>query len=700
MFDLVITSAKGIDDLLLQEVQTICPDLQIKVKPGQLHFTGSLEHAYKICLHSRLANRVLVKLASGTVDKAEDVYTIADSVNWGQHFDVHHTFIVDFNGTNRSINNSQFGALKIKDAVVDQFNSLYGKRPSISKVYPDIRIQGRLWKGELTIFLDLSGHSLHQRHYRKNTGPAPLKEHLASAMLMRSGWAASSDAPLYDPMCGSGTIVIEAAMMAANIPPGLRRRSWGFSQWRQHDSSIWSQLVNDAEQAIVAPDKLIIGSDIDAQMIEVAKVNAEQAGVADYIQFSQADAFESVPDVNKAGYLVSNPPFGERLSEITALIPKFEVWGKHIKQHFAHWHLSLLTSNRELLRALRLRAKKAYQLMNGKLECQLVNYVMDESNCEIREVDTNNDFTNRLSKNWQKTQKWLKKQRTNCFRVYDADLPEYNVAIDCYADAVVIQEYAAPKDIPEAKTRQRLHQVIAGVPAVLNCDAEKIVLKVREQQKGKQQYQKLAQRKEFFEVVENGARLWVNLRDYLDTGLFLDHRTTRHLVQQKAAGKHVLNLFAYTGSVSVHAAIGKASSVTTVDMSNTYLDWAKRNFELNNLKGQQYQFIQADCLNWLAEHKSQYDLIFIDPPSFSNSKRMDQSWDVQRDHLALLENAKACLKPGGEIIFSNNLRSFKLDTAGLEQLGFKVTDWCQKTLPEDFKRNPKIHHCWLLTDAN
>jgi 23S rRNA (guanine2445-N2)-methyltransferase / 23S rRNA (guanine2069-N7)-methyltransferase len=189
----------------------------------------------------------------------------------------------------------------------------------------------------------------------------------------------------------------------------------------------------------------------------------------------------------------------------------------------------------------------------------------------------------------------------------------------------------------------------------------------------------------------------VNLYDYLDTGLFLDHRITRRMIQQQANGKTVLNLFAYTGSASVHAAIGGAASVTTVDMSNTYLDWAKRNFTVNGLTGKQYQFEQADCLQWLSRCRAQFDLIFVDPPTFSNSKRMQDNWDVQRDHVNLLNLLTARLAPGGKVIFSNNKRRFKIDTQALNDAGWQVKDISAATLPEDFKRNPNIHVCFELT---
>jgi 23S rRNA (guanine2445-N2)-methyltransferase / 23S rRNA (guanine2069-N7)-methyltransferase len=553
-----------------------------------------------------------------------------------------------------------------------------------------------MWRSILGIYIDLSGQSLHQRHYRMKTGAAPVKEHLASAMLIRSGWVKDMQSPLIDPMCGAGTIAIEAAMMATNIAPGLKRSNWGFDAWKQHDKDSWENIIKEAEQAQHVATGVIWANDIDGSILSVAKENAEVAGVSDLIKFTQQDASHIPSSDLPSGYMVSNPPYGERLSETTQLIPVFQKWGSWLKQEFKTWRLSLLTSDRDLLRQMKLAAKKEYKLMNGKLECLLVNFELDEKNCQVRENKTvNNDFSNRLTKNLVKTGKWLKNQNTNCYRIYDADLPEYNVAVDRYGDYLVVQEYSAPKDVPEHKAKRRVQEVMMSLPQVTGIDANKIILKVREQQKGKNQYQKVSQRKETVEVFENGAKFSVNLYDYLDTGLFLDHRVTRQLFQQKSKNKDVLNLFAYTGSFSVHAALGKAKSVTTVDMSNTYIDWAKENFRINNLKGA-FEFIQADCLTWLKRHNGHYDLIFIDPPSFSNSKRMEDTWDVQRDHVALIQDAITCLNPNGEILFSNNLRQFKLDENALLDLGLKIKNISKQTLPEDFQRNPKIHHCWSL----
>jgi 23S rRNA (guanine2445-N2)-methyltransferase / 23S rRNA (guanine2069-N7)-methyltransferase len=309
-------------------------------------------------------------------------------------------------------------------------------------------------------------------------------------------------------------------------------------------------------------------------------------------------------------------------------------------------------------------------------------------------------FANRLRKNLKHLGRWLKRENIHCYRLYDADMPEYALAIDVYEGEkrwVHVQEYEAPKSIDPQKAQARLHEALDVIIDLLEIPREQLFLKVRRQQKGSAQYEKLSSSREFHEVHEGGCRLLVNFSDYLDTGLFLDHRTTRGMLAGLAAGKRFLNLFAYTGSATVHAAMGGAVATTTVDMSRTYLDWAQRNMKRNGFNGEKHEFIQANCLEWMdkAAGKQRYDLIFLDPPSFSSSKRMDNTFDVQRDHVSLLRKTVKLLAPNGTLIFSNNLRSFKLDREELKEL--QIEDISRATLPKDFERNPKIHNCWKIT---
>lgn len=698
MNTILVTTSRGLDELLKQEIETLCPDAEIKQSPGMLQFDGTKKDAYTLCLWSRLANRVIWVVTSGKANDAEALYNTAMGVDWQMNLQSRQTLSVQFIGTNFAIKNTQFGAVRIKDAIVDQFVESGLSRPSVERRQPDVSVYARLHRDNVIIGIDLAGASLHQRAYRQETGEAPLKEHIACAMLMRSGWSENMDKPLVDLMCGSGTIAIEAAYMARNIAPGIKRSRWGFSQWQGHDATLWEGLVEEAIEAQHASASApIFAADNSRRLISIAKENADFAGVFSDIKFSQQDATKSSPPLAQQGYVVSNPPYGERLGELTELIPLFSEWGKRFKEAWKGWNVSLLSSNRDLLRVLKLRASKDYAMNNGKLECRLVNYTLNEENTvQFSEDASNHEFANRVKKNLKKMKSWISKVDTNCYRIYDADLPDYNVAVDKYDDWLVVQEYAPPKTVSEDKARKRLQEVLLYLPMVTGISPKNIILKVRAQQKGTKQYEKVNQSGDMMEVYENGARFLVNLTDYLDTGLFLDHRNTRQKVMQLSKDKDVLNLFAYTGSVSVFAAKGGAKSVTTVDMSNTYLDWAKKNMGLNKLKGA-HAFVQADCTTWLADHKGKYDLIFIDPPSFSNSKRMSATWDVQRDHLMMITQARACLNSGGTIVFSNNKRGFKLDEAGVNELGLSINNITKHTIPEDFARKGNIHQCWVLS---
>ncbi len=270
-------------------------------------------------------------------------------------------------------------------------------------------------------------------------------------------------------------------------------------------------------------------------------------------------------------------------------------------------------------------------------------------------------------------------------------MPEYALAVDLYRDWVHVQEYAPPRSIDPQKAQERLLDALAAIPQALQLPRERVVVKRRERQSGTRQYERQASQGQFLEVAEGGVKLLVNLTDYLDTGLFLDHRPLRLQIQREAAGKRFLNLFCYTATATVHAAKGGARSTTSVDLSKTYLDWARRNLALNGFSERQ-RLAQGDVMAWLAEDRGEYDLIFIDPPTFSNSKRMEGVFDVQRDHVALLDLAMARLARGGRLYFSNNFRKFVLDE-GLA-VRYRVEEISASTIDEDFRRNPRIHRAW------
>lgn len=702
---LAVTS-NGLENLLVEELTKLGITDAKPVQAG-VKFKASKEQIYRCCLWSRLASRFVRVLSEFTCQNDMDLYLSASSVNWVNHFHSSKKFVVDFNGTNNEIRNSQYGAMKVKDAVVDCFTKKNLPRPSIDKDHADLRVHVRLHKDKAILGIDMVGGGLHQRGYRTEAGRAPLRETLAAAIILRSGW--SETKPLLDPMCGSGTLLIEAAMMAAGMAPSLKRPKWSFEALEDFDAELWAQIKSEANvqarRSVKKVDCKFFGFDNDARVLQTAKDNARRAGVEELITFQLGDAaLIKRPEGFEDGVVICNPPYGERLGTHPGLIALYTAFGGQLKAEFGGCQASIFSSSDELLSCLRMRAEKQFKLNNGALPCHQKNYSISLRTVEpgasiSQESVIAPDFSNRLKKNIAKIGKWAKRESLDCYRIYDADLPEYNVAIDVYLDHLVIQEYAAPKDIPEEKAKRRLTDIIRAAIQVTGTEANKVVLKVREKQKGRSQYQKLGQISETMEVNEYGVKLIVNLHDYLDTGLFLDHKLTRRRLGQMAKGKDFLNLFAYTGSATVHAACGGAKSTMTVDMSKTYLEWAKDNLKLNGQVGHQHRFEQADCVQWLETAKEQFDLIFIDPPTFSNSKRMEHTFDVQRDHIKLMENLKRILRPEGTIVFSNNKRHFKMDLEALAELGLVAQNISAQTLPLDFERNKQIHNCWTISHA-
>ena len=679
-------------------------------------FEGSLSTAYRACLWSRLANRILMPIESFPARSPEALYDGIQTIDWKQHLAPNGSLAVDFTPSQSVITHSHYGALKVKDAIVDQLRDESGLRPSVDTARPDVRVNVYLLRDEATVSLDLAGESLHRRGYRAQTVEAPLKENLAAAILLRANWPvfAKENGALVDLMCGSGTLLIEAAMIASDIAPGLAREYFGFLRWKQHDAAIWSELLDEARQrretglAHLPP---IHGYDCDPLAIRAARDNIKHAGLGNLIGAQTRELAACTPEEAPSGLVVANPPYGERLGSSSELPALYAELGIQLKKCFPGWRAAVFTGNPELGKSMGLRAGKMHTLYNGAIECKLLHFEITPENVvggrvakpfEIRPGSSAEMFANRLRKDLQHFGRWARRQEIFAYRLYDADLHEYNLAIDVYESDrryVHVQEYEAPDTIDPAKARQRLHHALGVIPAVLEIPREQMFFKVRRRQKGGTQYEKLGETGKFHEVREGPCRFLVNFTDYLDTGLFLDHRSTRAMLGEMVRGKRFLNLFGYTGAATVHAGLGGAAATTTVEMSRTYLDWARRNIELNDLRGSKHELIQADVLVWLKENRQRYGLIFLDPPTFSRSKRMEDTLDIQRDHVALISDAAALLEPGGTLVFSTNYRRFKIDRTGLAPL--KTEDITRQTLPQDFARNPKIHRCFRITaDGN
>ena len=711
--DWLATCPKGLELLLAEELQAIGAE-GIKETVAAVHFKGPMEVAYRACMWSRLANRVLKPLHSFMLNESEDLYDQCNEIPWETHFSAAQSIAIDFIGTSRLIDNTMYGSQRVKDAVVDRIRRIEGERPNVDTKNPDIRIQVRQHKGRVSVSLDISGESLHRRGYRTGQGSAPIKENLAVALLLRAGWPAmiKEGGALLDPMCGSGTLIIEGAMMAADIAPGMLRERYGFDQWLQHDPELWQTLVDEAHQrkatGLENLELDIRGYDANPRVLEYTTKNIENAGLDDHIRLAHKPIDQFGKPTAERGLLLTNPPYGERLGEVEELIPLYQKLGTVLQKNFTGWRAAIFTGNLELGRETDLSPTKQYSLFNGTIPCKLLVFEdMSSKSASIaarlstpapaqKLTEGATMVLNRLKKNQRKLESWRKKSDISCYRLYDADIPEYAVAVDIYDQSIYVQEYAPPNTISEKVARERFAEIKLAVKEYSANFRGKIYYKERRRQKGDSQYERLNEGpSDTLQVSEGSAQFEVNLSDYLDTGLFLDHRPVRSLIGELAAGKRFLNLFCYTAAASVQAALAGASSSLSIDMSNTYLDWAQRNFDLNSLRAGKHKLLRADCLKWLEVEGEQYDVIFLDPPTFSNSKKMDTVLDIQRDHGDLIRACMGKLASGGTLVFSNNFRKFKMDELTLRQ--FDCENITPKTLDVDFERNPRIHNVWLIT---
>jgi 23S rRNA (guanine2445-N2)-methyltransferase / 23S rRNA (guanine2069-N7)-methyltransferase len=762
-----VSCGKGLEYLLVDELIALGCAHATAARAGA-NVEGTLHDAQRAVLWSRLASRVLWPIAEYDCPDEHALYAGAAAIDWSQHLRVGMSLAVDAHVSGDTITHARYAAQRIKDAIVDTLRGPDGERPSVDLENPDLRLNlvirtNKAGASKAILSVDLGGGPLHRRGWRQAQGEAPLKETLAAAVLMRGGWpnlymadhaalehaalehaalentlhehaahepavqepaaletTAVKHGALLDPMCGSGTLLIEGAMMAADIAPGLLREGQALqtpSRWRGFDVLQWRALIEDAQTRAIAGRSALravfYGSDIDPHAIRAARENAERAGLTGKINFAVRDIAQLPVMAEPRGLVVCNPPYDARLAADPML---YRALGNALKHAAPGWKASLLCGDAELARATGLRAAKKYQFFNGAIECALIvcDPLLHERHAAIAERESQADaapqalsegaqmVANRLRKNLKATKAWRTREGVSCYRIYDADLPEYAAAIDVYTEDASatrwlhVQEYAAPAEIPEATTRKRLQELLAGARDALEVPRERVAVKTRAKGKGGSKYADSGafKRGETLDVREGNARLRVNLFDYLDTGLFLDHRPMRLRIAHEAKDGRFLNLFAYTGAATVHAAVGGAAQTTSIDLSATYLQWCSDNLRLNGFGGARHRLAQADVLQWLLADRGEYDLIFCDPPTFSNSARADD-FDVQRDHVRLLHAAMARLSFGGTLYFSNNYRRFKLDEATLGTFAV-VDDISAETIPTDFARNPRIHRTWRL----
>jgi 23S rRNA (guanine2445-N2)-methyltransferase / 23S rRNA (guanine2069-N7)-methyltransferase len=777
---LTARTLEGLEWLLARELEAVgATDLRIgrrtiefAAQPG-----AEKETLYRAVLECRTAIRVLEPLGRFRVDSPEALYRAVQEIDWTEQLKTSDTLRVDAAIHDTFLTHSLYAAQVVKDAIVDQLRTPSGKRPSVQLRGATLRLALHLVGGVATVFRDAAGRSLHQRGWRMGEVEAPLSEVLAAGILGIAGWWRPGDAaappasgPVLDPMCGSGTLVIEAATIAAGMAPGLwraRRKAHGLFRFRDCDRPLAERLVAALEARVVQPAGAFAGSDLDPRAVEAARACAAAAGVADHVAITQCH-FEEVRPQGGPGLVVTNPPYGERLPlpRAGALFRRLGDW---LVGQCGGWRAAILAADTPAAGHLGLRPAHRVPLMNGPIACRLLEVEIrlrhgardemqpgvprlppgascepepprphpspegevrlrhgarDEmqpgvprlppgASCEPEPpapvpapraggrttADQIADFRRRLAKRFKHLAKWARRQGIEAFRVYDRDIPEIPLVIDWYAGWLHAAEYDRPHERTEIEHEVWLDRMVEAAAAELGVPPERTFLKVRRRQRDGGQYEKVDARRALVTVQEGDLAFEVNLSDYLDTGLFLDHRTTRSLVRAEAAGRRFLNLFCYTGSFSVAAAAGGAATTTSVDLSNTYLDWTRTNLARNAFKDAGRHRIVRDEARAFLEHRARrgeapFDLVVCDPPTFSRSAKSEMPWDVDRDHAALLELVARNLAPGGVVYFSTNFRRFRLAEERLAAT-YTIREITRRTIPEDF-RNDRIHRAWRL----
>lgn len=706
MYDFFATCPKGLEALLLDEVTAMGVTAARHTVAG-VSFTAPLDAAARLCLSTRYASRILLILDSAECHSADELYETARSVPWEEYFAPGRTIAVGCHGSSRELHSPQYCALRVKDAVCDRFVHAGSPRPGISRHAAEVRIVVNLVRSRAIICLDLSGRTL-QPAAAAQPAASSLRANLAHAILERCGLGDFRQ--VVDPLCGGGMLLMQAASLLTDRAPGLVWESFGFESLRLWAPGLHADFARHLEEAreraraglraALAEGVRLVGYDPDPQQAARAGALVQAAGLCGLVEIGCRPLEEVVNPFGAPCLVVSNPPYDAPGGHFNELVCLYARLGEQLKRQFSGSRAAVVANDPELLTCLKLRAERSYAVNNGQFTCQIRIYEIraaDEGGGRPRAIE---EFINRLSKNLRHARRYARTVGTDAFRIYDAELPQYPYALDCYGGAYVLQEYAA-HHVSRHKSRNQLLDVIAAVMEVTHCSGDELEVKRREVQSGEQRYQAAPQPlRQLRHVTEGGMTFAVNIHDYLDTGLFLDGRLLRALITKRAAGRVFLNLFCYTATASVAAARGGALRTVNVDISATYLDWALENFRLNALDVRDHEFLQQDCLHFLSHMgRPRFDLVFIDPPTFSNSKRMEGTLDVVRDHVQLMANLTRHLRDHAQVLFCTHKRNFRIDAEQLSGYGYTVRDLTAGSIPEDFRHSRGIHALFELSFA-
>ena len=707
----IATAAAGVQDLLAAELADL-GFAAVRIRGPLVEFRGSITDGLRACLWSRIASRVLLEVASTPVDDgARSVYRAALEVAWGEYLDVAGRFAIDASGRHPTLRDHRLAALRVKDAIADQFRAARNRRPDVDTVAPDLRVHVLLNSRGARIGIDLAGTPLNQRGYRRAAGSAPLRENLAAALLARGRGPAIAAAGggVSGAVGGSGTLAMEAALMATQTAPGLGREHWGFLRWREFDPAPWQRLLAEAGDARVPMRGVLRASDRDPHAVRGARENAAAAGLADVVRIEQRElATLSAPTGDAGGLLATNAPYGERLGDRERAGRSLGELSTVLGAQFADWYAAVLTADPGALRTGRERRRREHPLRNGALRCTLVCAAPVAIRAPVADPVCADDadvvmLRNRLRKRLRAIARWARRAGVGAYRIYDADLPEFAFAIDLYEGRqrwAHVQEYEPPATVDQARAARRRRVMRAVLPEAAEIPAARCVWKRRRRQRGAGQYQRRAFEERLLAIEEGGLHFTVNLNDRIDTGLYPDQREVRARIGALADGRDFLNLFAYTGTASVYAAAGGARSTLSVDLSKRYREWGERNLADNGFGAPAHRYVTADCGEWLRAGPAAHDrfgLIYVGAPTFSNSARMRAPLDLQRDYRELIGAVLALLTGDGVLLFVTHARRLQLDAQAIA--GAEVIEITSATVPRDFSRGRAPHRCFQIRHA-
>ncbi|NNK56611.1 MAG: bifunctional 23S rRNA (guanine(2069)-N(7))-methyltransferase RlmK/23S rRNA (guanine(2445)-N(2))-methyltransferase RlmL [Desulfofustis sp.] len=701
----VSTCAAGLEVLVVEELKSYGAEISSSRK-GEIRWSATLEAGYRACLWSRFSSRLVLVLSEFAIDTTDDLYEAAKTTTWEDHLSVDDSFAVDCVLAARGpVTNSMYGALRIKDGIVDRFRECHGTRPGVETQRPDVRVYLQVLGNRVLLGLDLSGEGLHRRGYRVDSGPAPLKENLAAAIVALSSWDGST--PLIDPMCGSATLLIEAALMKADSAPGLSRTYYGLTGWRGHQQRLWDMLVAEAldREARAQEQKWpsLIGYDGDRSAVRAARKNIVKAGIENRVQIEQRELHQLKNDFGQPGFLVCNPPYGERLSDSQSVKHLYRHMGDRFQDQFSGWKITLFTAAPDYADCFKLRLDKSVKIFNGPLACRLFSgspqaaaapgAVKDWQIGKEIEQDTATELANRLKKNYRKFNPWACGQNLDWYRLYDRDLPQFNVTIDVTNTHLYIREFPPPPGKDPRIAEERFREVTRTVRALFAVSRDQVMVhRGLAAQKGSK---KGGVRSKQIEIREGNAVFLVGGEADPEWSFFPDQRFVRRFLGQNSGRGKFLSIFDTSGGATISVALGGAIKTVTIGGGARNLETVVNNFSRNGLHPDNHRVYSDSVMSWLKKNRQPFDLIHICFRKKQYRQTNSSIFKVGSGHRLLIDRTIANLTEGGRLVVSSLLPNFELDPTLKDT--YSCRDVSQKLLSPDVTRGAQNFKCWEIS---